>query len=54
MLAIKLGQKSVIVEFKNQRLANRAAVIVFRTAQPRAPVFVILIEYFITKEYRGK
>jgi hypothetical protein len=47
VLAIKLGQQSVIVEFKNQRLANRAAIVFVRTAQPRAPVFVNLIESII-------
>ena len=43
MLAIKLGQKSIIVELKNKRFADKALMfgeIFVRTAQARAPIFL--------------
>ena len=43
MLAIKLGQKSIIVELKNKRFADKALMsgeVFVRTAQARAPIFL--------------
>ena len=43
MLAIKLGQKSIIVELKNKRFADKAPMsgeVFVRTAQASAPIFL--------------